>query len=386
MMYWVNFLHIYQPPIQKPRILAQVVHESYRPLFAALLDRPEAKVVLNINGVLAEMLDTHGHRDVLDMLRLLSEKGQVELTASAKYHPFLPTLPESEIVRQIKINDETNRFYFGESYRPAGFFMPEMVYTPEVGKLIHSLGYRWILVNQTAIPDLYDQGTIYETSEGLVLVVRDYNASMAIITGNNAQTILVEQFNDGEGSYCVTGMDGEIFGHHKPDHIQLLTDLYASSSLQSVTASELIERVATKVTIEPVRSSWDSLDRVSDQPFLRWQDPTNVIHDFQVELMNLAIAAVQIETEQRGEDAPARKLLDVGLHSCQLWWASSTPWWSLEMIEQGAYQLRGAIQACETASAETKAQAQNIYYNIITTGFDWQRTGHVDERGAGKPS
>lgn len=385
-MYWVNFLHIYQPPIQKPRILEQVVSESYRPLLAALLDRPQAKAVININGVLAEMLDTHGHRDVLDMLRLLSEKGQVELTASAKYHPFLPVLPESEIVRQIKLNNETNRFYFGESYQPTGFFIPEMAYTSAIGKLIHSLGYRWTIVNQTAFSTEYDKNVIHQTTDGLAIIVRDYDASLGIVNGTDAQKVLEEQFVDTGRTYCVTGMDGEVFGHHKVEHIQLLADLYAAPSLQSVTVSELLEHVPRTVTAEPIASSWDALDRVSDAPFLRWQDPTNVIHGHQVALINLAIAAVQIETKKHGETATARNLLDRGLHSCQLWWASSTPWWSLEMIEQGAYQLRAAIRACETASDATKAEAQELYYKIIATGFDWQRTGNVDKRGAGKPS
>jgi microcystin degradation protein MlrC len=65
-MYWANFLHIYQPPTQTKEILDRVTNESYRKIVAGLLDNPTAKVTLNINGVLTEMLAENGYQDVAD--------------------------------------------------------------------------------------------------------------------------------------------------------------------------------------------------------------------------------------------------------------------------------------------------------------------------------
>lgn len=48
------------------------------------------------------------------------------------------------------------------------------------------------------------------------------------------------------------------------------------------------------------------------------------------------------------------------------------------MIERGANELKEAIQALPNAD-EAKKQAQQLYHDIITKGFEWQRKGIVEE-------
>lgn len=49
------------------------------------------------------------------------------------------------------------------------------------------------------------------------------------------------------------------------------------------------------------------------------------------------------------------------------------------MIERGANELTDTVQAVPDASKEVKKRAQELYYRIITLGFEWQRTGKVEE-------
>jgi len=49
------------------------------------------------------------------------------------------------------------------------------------------------------------------------------------------------------------------------------------------------------------------------------------------------------------------------------------------MVERGAYELKETILAVPDSSKELKNQAQTLYFDIITAGFDWQRTGKVEE-------
>jgi len=123
-MDWANFLHVYQPPTQTPEVVEQVANECYRKLVAILRRYPEAKLTLNISACLTEQLDRYGLGDVLDGIRECAERGQLELTGSAKYHPILPLIPEDEVRRQIRLNTETNSAFFGDAYRPRGFFAP----------------------------------------------------------------------------------------------------------------------------------------------------------------------------------------------------------------------------------------------------------------------
>lgn len=129
-MYWANFLHIYQPPTQTEAIVRKVTEECYRTLVRVLNEAPHAKITLNINAVLTEQLERYGFKDVIEGLKRLAERGQIEFTGSAMYHPILPLIPGEEVERQIKLNTEVNRRYFGDAYQPLGFFPPKCVTAP----------------------------------------------------------------------------------------------------------------------------------------------------------------------------------------------------------------------------------------------------------------
>src|SRR4030042_6276880 len=141
MIYWAPLLHFYQPPTQHHWVLKKVGEESYRPLIKLFKELPNAKVTVNINGVLTEMLDEHGMSDVIEGLRELGERGQLEFTGSAKYHPILPLIPQDEGVRQIVHNFNTNRRLLGKSFAPAGFFPPELAYSEDILRQVVESGY-----------------------------------------------------------------------------------------------------------------------------------------------------------------------------------------------------------------------------------------------------
>ena len=103
-MHWANFVHIYQPPTQTEHIVRKVTDECYRTLVRVLDESPGARITLNVNAVLTEQLARYGLNDVIDGLRRLAERGQIEFTASAIYHPILPLIPRDEAVRQIRLN------------------------------------------------------------------------------------------------------------------------------------------------------------------------------------------------------------------------------------------------------------------------------------------
>ena len=147
-MYWANFLHFYQPAGQQPDILEAVVEQSYRPILEGLRRSPKVRLTLNINGALIELFDKYKYYDLLEILKEIGGDGRIEFTSSAKYHAFLPFLNDQEIIRQIKMNDETNRFFLGSAYNPKGFFPPEMAYKEELPAIIESLGFKWMILDE----------------------------------------------------------------------------------------------------------------------------------------------------------------------------------------------------------------------------------------------
>lgn len=383
-MYWANFLHIYQPPTQKEIWVRRITSESYRKIFQGLLKIKRARLTLNINGVLCEFLDKWGGKDVLENIKKLVESGNVELTGSAKYHAFLPFLPESEIERQILLNEETLNKYFGREWKGGGFFSPEMAYSKKVAKIAAKLGYKWIIIDELAFPEgeKPQADSIYkiEGVKDFGAFFRERNFSFTILSAQIGTVPTVLRYlgdRVGKKEFVVTAMDGETFGHHRPGLEVLLFDLLQEEKISPVTLSDLLKIFGKTKVIEPRDSTWAATkeDMKSSTPFSRWDNKENPIQQKQWELTKLAIEVVNrnpIETRPR-------KLLDEALHSDQYWWASARPWWSLEMIERGAYELKTIVLESKNSKAKEKEKAENLYRDIIYTALDWQRSGYVDE-------
>lgn len=148
-MQWANLLHIYQPPNQKKEVLTKVVDESYAKILDILEGRPKIKINLNICASLTEQLIESGFRRIIERIKKLAERKQIELVGSAKYHPILPLLPKKEVIRQIKLNENLNQKYFGKIWRSRpkglsraesrGFFLPELAYHKKPPELLNNL-------------------------------------------------------------------------------------------------------------------------------------------------------------------------------------------------------------------------------------------------------
>ncbi len=390
-MYWANFLHFYQPPTQKPYWIHRVTAESYRPILRGLKERGGAKITLNINGILLEHLDNCGEDDVISLIGDLLKSGQIELTGSAKYHPLLPFLPEDEIVRQIKLNEETLFKYFGKLWSPvaAGFFPPEMGFSIDVAGAVKKMGYKWIIADELSMPPRLrpvDYSKIYSI-DGLgdfLIYFRERRMSWVILSGQvGTGALLIKSLGNRlkKHEYLLTAMDGETFGHHRPGLESLLFEMYEDKGITPVFISELPRYFSKISAISPESSTWALMEKDLElkKPFSRWKDENNIIHKLQWELTELALSAIKTADTESPAFDEARTMLDRALHSDQYWWASAKPWWSIEMIERGAKELVDSTEKMPGISGQTKEKARELYKKIIFTAFDWQREGVVDE-------
>ena len=386
-MVWANFLHIYQPPTQKQYWVDRVAAESYNKIVTELKNASHAKLTLNINACLTEMLVSSGHRDFIEDIKDLALKGRVELTASAKFHPLLTKIPEGEVIRQIEENDRTNRKYFGKAWKPQGFFPPEMAFNPGLGKLLGRLGYQWVIVDELAHPSgklgqvKYDR-VYQQKGSDIKLFFRERETSFRILSAQlGTGNLLIDELGDRikKDEYLLTAMDGETFGHHRLGLEQLLFDIYKDPRLPTVVISDLLKLFKKTEVVTPRSSTWALMEKdlQRNAPFARWDDPANKIHQIQWQLTDLVIKKVVGSKQEK-----ARRLLDEALHSDQYWWASAKPWWSLEMVERGAFDLLRALKAVKGLPSKEVEAAHNLYLKIVTLGFDWQRSGKVEELAA----
>ncbi|MBU0670659.1 UvrB/UvrC motif-containing protein [Patescibacteria group bacterium] len=358
---------------------------------AGLLKNQKARLTLNINAILVELFKRDGCLDVIHGIKKLAERGQIEFTETAKYHPFLPLLPESEIIRQIHLNHITNKKFFGKAYRPIGLFPTEMGYAPKIARVAQKLGYRWIIMDELAHPNHRNisRDTVYHLkgNENLSFFFRERDVSFRILSAQVGISVFSSKMLVNllgkrlqQNNYLITAMDGETFGHHRPGLDQLLFDLYKVPQIKSVKISDLPDLFPKREGIIPHSSSWALMQRDIEQntPFSRWNDKDNEIHQAQWQLTNLAIRLVH-NLNSKSKSYPAiRRALDRSLHSDQYWWASAMPWWSIEMIEAGAKELRDVVQMIPGVPKTTYQTAERLYQSIVFSAFEWQRIGKVE--------
>ena len=403
MVYWAQLFHFYQPPTQIPSVLEKICNESYRPLLQVFREHPSAKATVNINGVLTEMLKNCGHMDVIEGLRELAEKGQIEITGSGKYHPILPLISSDEVKRQIELNGKTNSYFFGGAYRPRGFFPPEMAYSKDIFPAVMDTGYQWIIVSGVACPVSWPTDIIYQVEHDekrLAVFFRDNLLSNKISFQELGPKEFLENLKslkgDKENIYVVTAMDAETYGHHIKGweetflaavyeelqirietyaHIQqkivladqetsLLRDTEIAQQVQTVTVSQLLDLFPLGDVIDPKPSSWSTTaeDIEVGNPYPLWQDKDNEIHRLLWEHLaictELCLSATKLadNDESKHFAGIARGMLDRSCQSDQFWWASRRPMWDINLIHMGLDDQHRAIV--------------NAYRAISTSGVD----------------
>lgn len=358
-MKWINFLHLYQPVNTDIYNIEEANEKSYKRILRALEENRNIKFTLNVAGCLILRWEEMGESEIIKRLVSLVKRGQVELTGTAMYHPILPLIPKEEVVRQIIENEEILKKYFGNDFKPKGFFLPEMAYSPEVAKIIKDFSYEWIIVDEIIFSGKLhqvDTEKIYkDDNSGLKLVVRARSESNTYVP-EKIENLLKE----GKEKTIITASDGELYGLRHIDHTGVFEKLLKNTSLTTKTISEYISEQSEAFPVKPVSGNWNSSEKEikEGQPFFVWYNKNNKI---QMKLWEMQKLAYQTVYDYPDDDNFywARWHLVRGLISCNYWWASEKDFmlfsgitWNPDEIERGINDLTRAVRSL--ASKETK--------------------------------
>ena len=398
-MNWVNFIYVYQPPTQKKDILSKVMDQSYRPLFDVLLDNQNAKINLSINYGLIEMFLRNNGADIVDKIKSLLDRNQIEIIDTAAYQGFFPILPKSEIIRQIERNHNMNKLILGDKYNPQCFFAPSMVYTEDIFKIVKNLGYKSIIIDENAIDG---EGSIKHdrvyTHKGLNVFIRDRSESFKIMSYplDKNQDLIEELYKSfTQNEFLITAIDGETFGHHRIGYEKLLFYIYGSYKINSLLLSEIPYLIENTEEIEPKESSW-IIPLPKESAFERWYSKSNEIQKKQLELLNFAIKIIghskfksrdpqitsiedySLKTSEKTW-LQARYILDEAEYQDQFFFSSAKPTWSIDLIEKGSYLMSEAIRLNPDSDKQDKNKARELYQEIVLTALKWQKEKIVDK-------
>lgn len=166
-------LHNHQPVGNFGFVFEECYQQSYGPLLDALERHPGVRLGLHYTGPLLDWFKAE-RPDVIDRLRTLVERDQVEVLGGGYYEPVLASLREEDRVGQlIKMADEIESLV---GQRPGGAWLAERVWEPDVPKALAKAGYDFTIVDDAhfraaAIPEERHWGPYSTDDQGHRVIV-----------------------------------------------------------------------------------------------------------------------------------------------------------------------------------------------------------------------
>lgn len=364
---WVNFLHMYQPPVQERGVWGQVAIESYDYLFTLLEKYPRFTFSLSISGSLLEQMEIF-RPDLLARLQRLASRRRIELVATAKHHHLLPLLPRAEAARQIAENALTLKKYFPK-VPIRGFFLPEMAFDSKTARLVAQAGYQWLILDPLH-SKVHKSGSGVYGLKGLHLKILFRNREIS--RAYPPRFIYKCLKHDPSPFTLVSASDAETYGHFHKDRQGFIEKILVNQHLKVYTVSQYLSTIKKISSVALRPASWESQPRelAAENFYSLWQDPKNNIHRA---LWDLAYYAINLLKKYRRDKNCfwARRHLDYGLSSCTFWWASRrrpSPFapltWNPDMVDRGAEELVRSVRSLTQARAAEKIRAEKMYLQI----------------------
>ena len=145
-LYLCLVLHNHQPVGNFDFVFEEAYTRAYEPLVAALERHPSVRLTLHWSGSLRDWLHEH-HPDLLQRVRALVGRKQVEPLGGGYYEPVLVALPDADKIGQLaKLNDVVQQDF---GARPRGAWLAERVWEPHLPKFLAEAGLDYTLLDDT---------------------------------------------------------------------------------------------------------------------------------------------------------------------------------------------------------------------------------------------
>jgi 4-alpha-glucanotransferase len=214
----VMILHDHQPVGNFDDVFEHAYARAYDPFLRFLESHPFLRIGLHTSGPLLQWIALH-HRDYLSRLRMLVDRGQVELWGGGFFEPILPAISETD--RHGQIDAMSNWLELELGRRPVGAWLAERVWEPGLASSLGQAG-----VGYTALDDAHfvaaglERNALwgyFETEDqgvplNLLPIHRELRYTMPFAEPSQTIEMLKRVSELGEGLMAVHGDDGEKFG------------------------------------------------------------------------------------------------------------------------------------------------------------------------------
>ena len=137
-------IHAHQPVGNFDDVIERAYQQCYSPFVRALGRHPSIRMGLHYSGALLEWLE-RAHPEYFEQLRVLVDRGQVEIVGGGFYEPILVVIPPEDRLEQITRLADYIEKHFGR--RPKGAWLAERVWEPQLPSSLAAAGVEYTLVD-----------------------------------------------------------------------------------------------------------------------------------------------------------------------------------------------------------------------------------------------
>ena len=145
----INFcmaIHFHQPVDNFAHVFELAYEQSYGPFIQILEKYPSIKLTLHYSGSLLEWIEAN-RPELIERLRALVERGQIEIMTGGFYEPILSIIPREDSLGQIFMLTEYIKDRFG--FDPIGLWLTERIWEPQLPSLLYDGGIKYAIVDDT---------------------------------------------------------------------------------------------------------------------------------------------------------------------------------------------------------------------------------------------
>ncbi len=211
-------LHNHQPTGNFEHIFERAYKDCYNKALQIFKEYPEFLFAVHHSGCLLEWIREH-HPEYLYDIKMMMERGQVEIIGGGFYEPIFSVISESDIKGQITLMQDFCTKELGVS--PKGFWTAERVWDPDIPMLVSDFNF-----NYTVLDDIHfryagvEADRLYgyylterlEKKLGVFPIDKFLRYSIPFKMPEETVKYFKEKTDANGGSAFVYGDDGEKFG------------------------------------------------------------------------------------------------------------------------------------------------------------------------------
>jgi len=243
-------IHNHQPVGNFDEVIEESYQNAYLPFLRAIEKHPSIKLSFHITGYLLDWLLEH-HKEYIEMLREMIQRGQVEMMGGGYYEPILAVIPPQDRIGQIKMMSDRLEELFGK--RPRGIWLAERIWEPQLPVYLKEAGIEYVVVDDY---HFIKAGLRKEELAGYY-ITEDMGDPLKIFPGNERLRYIipfeaVERFIEhvrwasalGPNPAVIFADDGEKFGTWPGTHQWVYNEGWLDRFLNAVTEnSDMVKPV-----------------------------------------------------------------------------------------------------------------------------------------------